>query len=86
MSDVEIEVSDRGAIPENEETRKIFALIGKPLTLVEIRAGGVLYLEFDPHGSMTFQVHVGITLATSIVKKAGHKHARPPEGVKPKES
>jgi hypothetical protein len=62
-------VSDHGATPENEETARMSKLIGKRLTLIEVRENGEIYLEFNPHGSITISLKVQQEILTSVVSE-----------------
>ncbi len=75
-------VSDHGATPDTEETRRMEKLIGKPLTLIEVRTNGSVYLEFDPHGSITIAVEVIAGVHTSVA----HQPKQPPRSSKPETS
>ncbi len=60
-------VSNHGATPENQETNRMFKLIGKRLTLIEVRENGEVYLEFDPFGSITIGPKVEQEIHTSVI-------------------
>lgn len=59
-------VSAEGATPDNEETRRVQFLIGKPLSRLEFRGDGEVYLEFDPFGSITIRPTFDQEVLTSI--------------------
>ena len=59
-------VSAAGPIPDDIETRRIFALIGKPLTRMEFSDNGEVYLEFNPFGSITVRPRFDQEILTSI--------------------
>lgn len=56
--------------PNNEETQRMARLIGRRLTRIEIREGGVVYLEFDPTGAVTIRPNFSQEVFTSVVKGA----------------
>jgi hypothetical protein len=59
-------ISAEGAIPDNEETRRVRFLIGKQLSRLEFRGDGEVYLEFDPFGSITIRPTFDQEVLTSI--------------------
>jgi hypothetical protein len=63
---VQVVVAQNTRAPVNEETLRISRLIGKALTRVEIREGGIVMLEFDPHGSITIRPQFGQEVVTSL--------------------
>jgi translation initiation factor IF-1 len=63
---VQVVVAQHTRVPANEETLRISRLIGRVLTRVEIREGGVVMLEFDPHGSITIRPEFRQEVVTSL--------------------
>ncbi len=60
-------ISDHGATPDTDETRKMASLIGKRLTMIEIRDEGEVYLEFNPYGAITVKHDVKIEIGCTVV-------------------
>ena len=53
-------------VPQDEETERFRKLIGCPLTRIELREGGAVYLEFDPYGSITIKTITGVDLGCAL--------------------
>ncbi len=62
-------ISAEGATPEDEQTRRLRYLIGKPLTRLEFRNDGTVYLEFDPFGSITIKPRFDQEITASVNRK-----------------
>jgi len=62
-------ISAEGAVPDNQETRRVRYLIGKALTRLEFRNDGEVYVEFDPFGSITIKPRFDQEILTSVNRK-----------------
>ena len=62
-------VTDAEISPDNPETRRIRALIGKPLTRVEFFQTGTVFFEFEPYGSITVRPNFEQVVHVSVSRK-----------------
>lgn len=59
-------ISNQEVTPDNAETRSFLSLIGRPLTRIEFREHGEVYLEFEPYGSLTIRPELTQSVHASL--------------------
>lgn len=59
-SKLQVVVAEKTCAPRNEDTLRILALIGKPLTRVEISDTGEMYFEFGEFGCIVTRPKFGL--------------------------